>query len=252
MQIQDRLYKGRRKDFAFTLIELSIVLVIVALVAGGIVVGRDMIRQAAVGRLLIDADKYKTAIHLFKIKYHAIPGDMSTATNFWPSTTNGDGDGLIGEDESEGAGNFERFRSWQHLSLSGAIDTIYTGVWGGAGNVYRLGVNAPKSSIQNVGYRLFHWSIDELVYNRTDNGMMIASLRTNNNHLEGGVLTPREAFALETKSDDGQPDSGKLYVFRGADVQSDNVCVDGYVDDESVEWRFTDITYSCRLYFWLH
>ena len=65
-----------RKDTGFTLIELSIVLVIIGLIVGGIVAGKDMIRAAELRALLSQKDKFTSAVNIFKGKYNAVPGDM--------------------------------------------------------------------------------------------------------------------------------------------------------------------------------
>src|ERR1700751_5263987 len=86
----------------FTLIELSIVLVIIGLIVGGVLVGQDLIRAAEVRATISQIEKYKTAVNTFPGKYNATPGDMnaSTATAFGFATrgTNagqGDGNGVL-------------------------------------------------------------------------------------------------------------------------------------------------------------
>jgi prepilin-type N-terminal cleavage/methylation domain-containing protein len=64
----------------FTLIELSIVLVIIGLIIGGVLVGRDLVRAAGVRAQVTQIEKYKTAINTFRGKYGTLPGDMDAAT----------------------------------------------------------------------------------------------------------------------------------------------------------------------------
>ncbi len=64
----------------FTLIELSIVLVIIGLIVGGVLVGQDLIRAAAVRATISQIESYNTAVNTFQAKYDALPGDIS-ATN---------------------------------------------------------------------------------------------------------------------------------------------------------------------------
>jgi prepilin-type N-terminal cleavage/methylation domain-containing protein len=68
---------GRR---GFTLIELSIVLVIIGLLVGGVLVGQDLIRSAAVRATVRQIEKYNQSVNAFRGKYNAIPGDMNAAT----------------------------------------------------------------------------------------------------------------------------------------------------------------------------
>src|SRR5690606_361665 len=101
----------------FSLIELSIVLAIVGLLAGGIMSGVHLIRAAELRSITTEYQKYVDAVAIFRDKYLDLPGDMSDATSHWgeagtasfsgdcpgtnaqPSTDkgtcNGDGDGIL-------------------------------------------------------------------------------------------------------------------------------------------------------------
>jgi len=89
----------------FTLIELSIVLVIIGLIVGGILVGQDLIKAAEVRAQITQIEKYNQAVNTFRAKFNALPGDMDVGTanqfGFTVGTTcNGgigwrDGNGLI-------------------------------------------------------------------------------------------------------------------------------------------------------------
>ncbi len=109
----------------FTLIELSIVLVIIGLIVGGILTGRDLIRAAELRSVVSDLERFDTAFNTFRGKYDCIPGDCANATTFFgtdslgcPSgggptgTCNGNGDGLIWWSSTN-----EIYRAWQQLAL---------------------------------------------------------------------------------------------------------------------------------------
>src|ERR1700691_4635745 len=68
----------------FTLIELSIVLVIIGLIVGGILTGQDLIKAAEQRATLAQIEKYNTAVNTFRNKFGGIPGDLpaATATSF--------------------------------------------------------------------------------------------------------------------------------------------------------------------------
>jgi prepilin-type N-terminal cleavage/methylation domain-containing protein len=61
----------------FTLIELSIVLVIIGLIAGGVLVGRDLIEAARIRQQITEIEQFKTAVNTFRIKYNGLPGDLN-------------------------------------------------------------------------------------------------------------------------------------------------------------------------------
>ncbi len=67
----------RNSEQGFTLIELSIVLVIIGLVVGGVLMGQEMIRAAEVRAQITQIEKYHQAVNTFRQKYDQnIPGDM--------------------------------------------------------------------------------------------------------------------------------------------------------------------------------
>lgn len=64
----------------FTMIELSIVLVIIGLLIGGVVVGRDLIEIAKARALMNQMQGYEAAYNTFRVKYNCLPGDCIKAT----------------------------------------------------------------------------------------------------------------------------------------------------------------------------
>lgn len=97
----------------FTLIELSIVLVIIGLIVGGVLVGQDLIHAAGVRAQITQIERYNRAVNTFRGKYNGqFPGDMNstTAKTFGFAARGaclgqGDGDGVItGVQGSGGSG----------------------------------------------------------------------------------------------------------------------------------------------------
>lgn len=156
----------------FSLVELSIVLVILGLLVGGVLAGQSLIRAAEMRSVSTDIGRYQAAVQTFKDKYLAIPGDMSNAVAFWgrhPATTsdnsltwnvsesiaweaaasttatnNGNGNGY--HDDWTGV---EALLAWQHLSNAGLISGQFKGGRaGGSGSVTSLpGTHVPPSKL---------------------------------------------------------------------------------------------------------
>ncbi len=87
----------------FTLIELSIVLVIIGLIVGGVLVGQDLIRAAGVRSTISQIEKYQTAVNTFRGKYGYLPGDIPpSATQQFGFTVDAGRSGIAAEGDGNG------------------------------------------------------------------------------------------------------------------------------------------------------
>lgn len=216
------VYKANR---GFSLVELSIVLVILGLLVGGVLSGQSLIRAAELRAVTTERDRYATAVGTFRDKYFALPGDFPMATQFWgdqatgtaacadaavpdgtPGTCNGDGNGNIG---SNGAANTEALRAWQHLQLAGLIEGTYTGFTNGAPTPAVPGTNVPRSKLGRAGWGLFYRGFTgSQIWQQSGNFLQIGTSDVNGLFI--GTMNPSEAWNIDTKVDDGIPVTGSL------------------------------------------
>lgn len=218
-----------RRNSGFTLIEISIVIVIIGLIIGGVVTGQSLIRAAEINSITSDFEKFKTATYTFRTKYNSLPGDMRDAQSFWgaiadcrnPQTTtatcNGNGDGLVTPNPSASAtSGYEDFMFWKHLSNAGLVQGNYIGITDGATYTSVTSRNSPSGrisgSLWQVGYSGIQtsssWGAFDGVYNQLiEHGLYMPDDSPYNN-----ILTTTEAFALDSKFDDGKPGTGRLRV----------------------------------------
>jgi len=108
----------------FTLIELSIVLLIIGLLIGGVMVGKGLITAAENQAIISDFEKYQVAANNYSRKYRAWPGDDDGATGRWSAdltVANGNGNGLL----DWGSNEFYQF--WLHLAKADYISGVYPG-----------------------------------------------------------------------------------------------------------------------------
>jgi len=211
---------------AFSLVELSIVLVILGLLTGGILGGQALIRAAELRSIPVEYNKYMTAMQTFRDKYFAIPGDMNNATKFWtaaascpgdsttpatgPATCDGDGNGILGV--------VERYRVWHHLANAALIEGTYTGVPATATPAHlSVGSNVPRSKLSNSGVQISKLSDTSsgLLYNAADSRhvLMFLGAATIQVSTPSAVLLPEEAWNVDTKMDDGAPGTGNFYNY---------------------------------------
>ena len=210
----------------FTLIELAIVVSVIALIIGGILIGKSLERNARVNNAIGEYDRFKTATSVFKDKYHALPGDFSSATSVWgqaganpgcrttigtlTATCDGDGDGAISYSATN---SNEWFRFWQQLANEKLIPGSYTGIGYGAGNLQaQPKVNIPGSDITSAGWTAYTQATmagDASYFGRTYGNSFLLG-RQNTNAADKAALTPQEALFFDTKIDDGMPGLGKV------------------------------------------
>lgn len=101
----------------FTLVELSIVLVIVGLLIGGILVGQSLIESAKLNRVISQLSQYDVAVTTFYTKYKQLPGDSNLFDTTWGWAYN--------NDKVTDGSCYECGRAWRHLSAGIGLKNIY-------------------------------------------------------------------------------------------------------------------------------
>lgn len=189
---------------AFSLVELSIVLVILGLLVGGILAGKSLIHAAELRRVTSDINRFQTAIQAFRDKYLALPGDLSVASKFWSGAPNGNSDGLI-------YAVAEHVGAWNHLTLAGLIEGSYDGIWDGSG-YSPIGSNAPAGPLNST-----IWGIQGALttaqawawYQKTNNSLILTGDTVSGTGAPYALI-PEDAWNLDTKMDDGLAQYGKF------------------------------------------
>ena len=227
----------------FTLIELSVVLVIIGLIVGSIIAGQSLIRASQVQSASTDTQTYIHAVQSFQQKYNALPGDMANATSYWgiaggttsdpapynyssscyasqgtgTQTCNGNGNGQIADGVISSTNTYanEELRAWQHLADAGFIQGNYTGVAGSVGALDAVpGTNVPQSRIANAGYTISWYGVlssNTNYFNGTYGHVIVLSGRNSSTGTPvTPVLTTSEALSFDQKFDDGLPATGTI------------------------------------------
>ena len=215
---------SKQATSGFTLVELSIVLVILGLLVGGVLSGQSLIRAAELRSVSSEYQRYYAAIQSFRDKYFALPGDMSNATQFWGAvhptpatcqttastgipTCDGNGDGRVADV------NNEMFRFWQHLANAGLVEGQYNGVAGTAHPLnHVLGTNAPRARMSNAGWGFSfagNTAGDVATY-ALDYGHVFWFGSPSIHRPQSDILKPEEAWNVDTKVDDGRPATGSV------------------------------------------
>lgn len=196
----------------FTLVELSIVLVIIGLIVGGVLVGQDLINAARIRAQVSQIEKLDAGTGAFQAKYNGKPGDLlaAKATAFGldaGGATNGNGDGRL---DGDGAGNADNTFAlevrdfWLHLTNAKLIA-------GTAGTIAAPELDLGKGLI---GLATLEGRLN-----------YILSVTATTPATTSDILSPAEAYGIDCKSDDCNPDSG---IARGFDTVASFVSTTDY------------------------
>ena len=241
----------------FTLVELSIVLVILGLLVGGVLSGQSLIRASELRAVINEQTRYITAANAFRDKYFALPGDMANATSFWgSSTSNGNGDNTIPYGGGAANATAEMFQFWNMLALAGLIEGKYTGLAGAAGGTDNvLGSNVPKSKLGNAGWGMWtlgNYGGDGSTY-AVDYGNMLGIGAYQSNGWPFAVaFKPEDVWNIDKKMDDGMPGTGKVLPrdsagFAGA-ATAKCTTSSGYTDYTG-QYNLSNTALSCAIMF---
>lgn len=230
----------------FTLVELSITLVIIGMILAAITAGSHLMQGARINKIITEFAGYKEAVENFKLKYYSFPGDMPNATNFWADTSNGDGNEQI-------TGNTtERLTAWQHLTLANMIAGDYSGADAGTPD-FAIDTNVPGSIVDEAYYILGYMQVYTSAAGRKGNALQLVTTEDNTDP-SGASVTPKDARIIDKKLDEtANAADGEVFVLRADNNKAtDDSCVDdNYTSASSADYVMTDTTISCRILVWL-
>lgn len=250
----------RKHSLGFTLIELSVVLVIIGLIVGGVLVGRDLIAAAEVRQAGSTIEKLDTAVNTFRSKYNCLPGDCLNATNLFAGTVNGNGDGQIYGTDGVGEpnGGTENINFFLHMMAANLIrdtrvcltaNTVcslgtgnsfvnLTETWGlsvpgmVAGQKWSGGPQYPPAMVPvNLLLANANYTGAAGTYRVAANHAYLFSTSTVAGSDYGVAFSPSFLNRLDTKFDDGLPLSGQVQALSLSGVSANTI----QINDDS--WR---------------
>ena len=212
------------RQCGFTLVEISLTLIIIAILIGGVMKGWELVQNSRVRSMAATSTSIQSAYFAFLDRYGRVAGDWNAvaAGNAVGQTVNGGGNDSGHLDTTPSDPWTESNAFWEQLAKGGFINGIYTGTPG----------TEPTPVNDLTPLNVFRRPI---IIGRTPDFEGAGVVRR---HIVVGRGTPVGLLReLDTKLDDGKPDRGRvratvddggISVFGGANSWGgrESACVD--------------------------
>lgn len=177
---------------AFSLIEISIVLIIIGLITTAVFKGQDLIESARLHSTIQEMNQLKLSIVHYRDQFGQWPGNDSRAQQrFGSGVISGSGRGIIQGNESS--------QVLEHLRASGLIDSTHMGAK--IGGNYLISGN--PAELQG-NYIILSGHADQIT----------------------GALTPQQAMRFKGKAGETHPKEGQ-FIIQSAPGQNTSACLMG-------------------------
>jgi prepilin-type N-terminal cleavage/methylation domain-containing protein len=239
---------------AFTLVELSIVLVIIGMIMGAIAAGNNLVKNAKVRAVISEVTEFRVAVNSFKNQYDQIPGDYNKAGFTWPTcdasggnsaaNCNGNGNNKI-DQNTTGYVNDEMYRFWQHLVLAKMLQGGYSGIEVGRGQettAVNNNLNTPTSRFGDGGAYYLSWAIpagSSIYNNYFVLGRLVSGQATT------AITTAAATQYIDSKIDDGLPYTGNTLSQNGLSAPGN--CTTG--SGITMTYNTNDQNVNCDIFF---
>lgn len=227
----------------FSLVEMSITLLIIALALASIIGGAHLLEVANINRVAGKLSFFKQSVTDFREKYSSYPGDMPNADEFWSDVSPGNGNNRI-DDNVNPVCTTECLGAWQHLGKANMVNSAFTGVASAVTpSGYEINVNVPDSNIKAAFYFVEYAEL----YGTKGNIVQLSG--NEDSGPDEGMIRPETARNLDKKYDDSNPAEGGFISARSDSQKTDDgICVNGdYSVDTVADYVLADTTPSCRI-----
>lgn len=231
------------KKSAFSLIELSIVLIIIGLLIAGVTGGASLIKSSELRAAISEARGYAVAVNGFFAQYNALPGDYKTpiAGSSYAGSTNGENSKIQYYASDTSAYTSESVVAWNQLIATGTIDSTLALTYTAVSTAQTVGTMMPSSKIKFAGWHFDYrnnvgaannyesptgtaegaaaaaanQNVVVLTPPTTAWSSTTASLVNGTTNLAyttaaTGALTGPDALSIDTKVDDGLANAGRV------------------------------------------
>lgn len=230
------------KKSAFSLIELSIVLIIIGLLIAGVTGGASLIKSSELRAAISEARGYAVAVNGFFSQYNALPGDYTVAIagSSNAGSTNGGNSKIQYFASDTSSFSSESVVAWNQLIATGTLDSTLSLTYTAVTTAQTVGTMMPASKIKFAGWHFDYRNNVGVANDYTSatgtaegaaaaaanqnvvvltpatstasssatlvNGVINAAYTTDG----VGALTGPDALSIDTKVDDGFANAGRV------------------------------------------
>ncbi|MDH4396016.1 MAG: prepilin-type N-terminal cleavage/methylation domain-containing protein [Limnobacter sp.] len=174
----------------FSLLELAIALAVLAVLAGGVLKGSELIQSAKVQSTVTEITNIDTAVSAFEGRYAALPGDFAGASAAGLGSFSGNGNGLVDTAGEQGA-------VFEHLQRAGFIKGQFT-------SIELTGATCPETSCPASPLGGTFVMGSTLLSDDPANGSIQLLL--------GNATRSKKLADIDRKLDDGKAESGDFLI----------------------------------------
>ncbi len=189
----------RKSHSGFTLVEVSIVLVVIGLLIGSVLVAVNILQSARITSAISTLQSIQSAVSTYNQNYGAVPGDDDQAVSRFGVSNKGGGNGIVGTTSltatfnsvaalADGDGAAESLLVWSHLRAAGLIKGTTTGS------------EATKQPGNPFGG----------IFGIQNGAFSTNSLPTGTNVVCMNNIPGSAAAIIDQRQDDGKPDKGNI------------------------------------------
>jgi hypothetical protein len=235
--------KGKKKSQGVSLMEISIGLVVTSLLITGASVGKTMISQAELLKIIGEIKTVETSLAQYQLRYSYLPGDDPKAGRIWSGANSGNGNGVIGDLP------LESYYLWEHLYRAGFESNAYSGT----------NTEIKSSFFRDGAYVVGNQGNASIFGKSADYVLKLGAKSTNvggESDANFSLFTPEEMAFIDIKMDDGIPSRGNIFGTNGNNIvdplncSSDGASSGNKADGTPVEYNFAYTGKSCRLFYW--
>lgn len=207
----------RHSHSGFTLVELSIVILIIGLIVSGVSAGTSLIRSARITKTAQEISFIRQAYDTFYTTYKALPGDMSNASDLFSGASNGNGNMIYDGSAQSTIQDSEAQQAAQHLALAGLIPGSYAA---GSGTPVVPPAASPTVLPSIYAPNAVYWPITPGLWNQYAIHNMIAFGGTTNSGWDSYAISAPDAYNIDLKIDDGLPGTGNIIAINETTANS--------------------------------